>query len=271
MKKLNPKRSSLSLYFTLLLAVIVVMVLLRNCTKTTWHVNDNRAWGDTLNVAIEISPLGLSTSNDTLSGYYYDLIRTLSREHNRPIKIEAFTHLESALDRLESGRYDIVAGDIPTNTYLRDRFLTTKPIHIDKQVLVQLSDTAGNIRINSQFDLINDTIYVPRNSPFKTRLEHLARELGGPINIVDSHEYGAEQLILLVALGQLDNAVVNKRLAEIIKKDYPRLDCSVEISFNQFQSWLVNRKDSFLCDTLNSWITSFHGSKLEKELESRYL
>lgn len=271
MKPLELKRGALTLYLLLLLGVGAVMILLHNCSGATWHVSDSRATGDTLNVAIEISPLGLSTRADTLSGYYYDMVRELARRHDRPLKIDAFTHLESTLDKLDAGRYDVVIGDIPVNSIIRERFLTTQPVLIDRQVLVQLADSADCLRYPTQFALLGDTIHVPCHTPFKTRLQHLTRELGDTIYIDESSEYGAEQLIIMVAIGELPNAVVNKRLAEIVKKDYPRLDSSVEISFNQFQSWLVGRSDSTLCDTLNAWINDFHGSELERRLSEIYL
>jgi len=260
----------MTLYILLLLAVSAVMFFARNCSTPTWHVNDNRAGGDTLNVAIEISPIGISTRGDTLSGYYYDMVRMLALQHKRPLKIDGFTHLESVLDNLESGRYDVVIGDIAANSSLRERFLVTQPVRIDRQVLVQCRDSAGGLRYPDQFSITGDTIHVPLNSPFKTRLQHLTRELGDTIYIVEDPEFGSEQLIIMVAKKQLPNAVVNSHLAEIMKDDYPWLDSSVEISFNQFQSWLLNKKDSILCDTIDSWITAFQQTPAAGQLRHRY-
>lgn len=272
MRRLEYKKGTLTLYALLLVAVAGAMILARNCSSPTWHVDNDRAGGDTLNVAIEISPLGISTRGDTLSGYYYDMVRMLAREHNQPLKIDGFTHLSSTLDNLEEGRYDVVIGDVAANSNLRERFLATVPVLIDRQVLVQCRDTVtGELRYPTQFSITGDTIHVPFNSPFKTRIEHLTRELGDTIYIDEDTELGAEQMIILVARRQLPNAVVNSHLADIMKRDYPWLDSSVEISFNQFQSWLVNRSDSALCDTLNAWITAFRATPAARRLESTYL
>lgn len=254
MRRLDLHKGHTGLYALLLAAAVLTMIMMRNCSLPTWHVHDRRAGGDTLNVAIELSPIGLSTRGDTLSGFYYDMICRLASQHNRALKIEGYNNLDSVLEALENGRYDVVIGDVPTNTMLRERFRTTHPVLIDRQVLVQLRDSDNSLRYPSLFDLPGDTVYVPSNSPFKTRMEHLQRELGDSINIVEVPNMSAELLIILVAKGELPNAVVNKQLSEIMKLDYPMLDGSVNISFNQFQSWLVNKKDSILCDTLNSWI-----------------
>ena len=77
-------------------------------------------------------------------------------------------------------------------------------------------------------------------------------------------------MIILVARRQLPNAVVNRRLAEIMRNDYPWLDSSVDISFNQFQSWLVNKNDSILCDSLSVWIEEFKNSPEARRLEQIY-
>lgn len=257
----------------MLLAIVAVLLTLsmRVCTSATWHVNDSRAHGDTINVAIEISPLGISTRGDSLSGYYYDMVQYISRSHQRPVKIDGFTHLESAIEGLEKGRYDIVIGDIPANGVIREKFLATDPVLIDRQVLVQRRDSAtGELRYPTQFSLLGDSIHIPLNSPFKTRLHNLTRELGDTIYIVEDSDLGAEQLIMLVALGELPNAVVNRHMATIMQQDYPQLDLSVEISFNQFQSWLLNYKDSILCDTINAWIGDFSASAEARELQKRY-
>ena len=271
MKRLSARKGSVGLYLLLLAMAVTAMVLARNCSSPTWHVAEGRAGGDTLNVAIEMSPLGISTRSDTLGGYYYDLVRLLASRHGRPLKIEGFTHLAGALDNLEEGRYDVVIGDVAANSALRDRFLATAPVLIDRQVLVQCPDsTSGELRYPTQFSLTGDTIHVPYDSPFKSRLEHLCRELGDTIYISEHSDLGAEQMIILVARRQLPNAVVNRRLAEIMRNDYPWLDSSVDISFNQFQSWLVNKNDSILCDSLSVWIEEFKNSPEARRLEQIY-
>ncbi len=270
MRRLEYRRGMTALYLLLLLVVVGTMFMARNCSSPTWHVTDARAGGDTLNVAIEISPVGLSTRGDTLSGFYYDMVRMIATAHDRPLKVDGFTHLQSVLEGLESGRYDVVIGDVAANSNLRGRFMATRPVLIDRQVLVQCADSVGGLRYPDQLSLIGDTIHIPLNSPFKTRLEHLAGELGDTIHIVEDPDLGSEQMIIMVAMHQMPNVVVNRHLAEIMKADYPWLDLSVEISFNQFQSWLVNRRDSVLCDTLDAWIADFQSQPVARGLLRRY-
>ncbi|MBD5180516.1 MAG: transporter substrate-binding domain-containing protein [Bacteroidales bacterium] len=271
MRKLKSISSRLaSLYIFLIITVIIVPVLMRKCSGVTWHVSDERATGDTINVAIEMSPMGLSLKGDTISGFYYDMIREMAKAHGKELKIDGFTNLKTALERLDNGRYDLLISDMAANARMRQQFLATIPVLIDRQVLVQLKDSAGVLPYPSQLSLVRDTIYVPSDTPFKTRLQHLTREIGDTIFIVEDPELSAEQLIIMVALGERPNAVVNRRLAALIARDYSDLDLSVEISFSQFQSWLLNSRDSVLRDSVNVWIDQYIHSEAMKDLEMRY-
>ena len=52
MKRLEYQKGKLTLYALLLIVAAGAMVLARNCSSPTWHVDDNRAGGDTINVEI---------------------------------------------------------------------------------------------------------------------------------------------------------------------------------------------------------------------------
>ncbi|MDE7135294.1 MAG: glutamine ABC transporter substrate-binding protein, partial [Muribaculaceae bacterium] len=53
-------------------------------------------------------------------------------------------------------------------------------------------------------------------------------------------------------------------------KKYPELDASLEISFNQFQSWVVAPRDSILRDSLNSFIQRFQQTEYYNNLINKY-
>lgn len=271
MKKIAPKKGNIAAYLTMIVALIVIMILLRNCSSPAASITDSRAGGDTLNVAIEISPIGVSTRGDTLGGFYYDMIRRVAADNNRAVKIDGFTDIAGALERLQNGRYDLVIADVPMTAELKKDFLFTDPVVIDRQVLVQLVDSvSGKPAITLQQDIAGDTVYLPANSPLRSRLLNLARELGDTIYVVEDPDYASEQLVMMTAIGEIPNAIVNRRMAESMKKTYPRLDTSVEISFNQFQSWILAQRDSVLLDSMNSWLDRFKASPEFDDLDKRY-
>lgn len=236
--------------------VIALMVMLRQCSmKKLGPRPDNIAGGDTVNVAIEISPMGVSMDGDSLSGVYYTKLNEIFARHNRPVRFHAFTRLEDAMEGLEAGKYQLVVADIPATAELKGRFLFVDPLGVDQQVLVQHRDTvSGNLRIKSQIELGGDTVWVPKGSPFIPRLANLSKEIGDSIIVVEEPEYSSEQMVIMVALGEIPNVVVSRGVAEPLLATYPEIDASVGISFNQFQSWALSPRDSLLRDSLNVWL-----------------
>lgn len=251
-KKLEIKKGALTLYLLLLSAALGLMVTARQCsTNRIGERPDEIAGGDTLNVAIEISPTGLSLSGDTLSGEYYDLLRDICRRHRQPVKFHPYTRIEDALSWLKSERCRLIVGDLPVTAEMRDRLIFVDPVGVDKQVLVQRADSNA---VKTQFELGGKNVYVPTGSPYIQRLRNLSHEIGDTIYVVEDADYSSEQLVILTAIGEIPRAVVNRAVAESLSKRYPTLDLSVAISFNQFQSWALEPSDSLLRDTLNQWL-----------------
>lgn len=243
----------------LLLAVVgmlAVLVALRQCSSRSLPPPpDSPASGDTLNVAIEVSPVGISLGGDTLSGTYYNLIRRLCAAHGRPVRFTPFTRLDDALRGLERGRYQLVASDIPVTTELRERFLFLDPVATERQVLVQAADSAtGRPVVTSQFDLAGRTVTLPTGSPFISRLGALSREIGDTILVAEDPDYSSEQLVILTATGEVPLTVVSEGVARPLLRHYPNLDASVLISLRQFHAWAVAPADSALRDTLSNWL-----------------
>lgn len=246
------KKGMMGLYVILLAVALGVMLTARQCsTRRIGLRPDPVAGGDTLNVAIEISPKGLSLAGDTLSGEYYDVIRELCRRNDRPVKFHPYTRLEDALEWLRSGRCRLIVGDLPVTAEMRDNLIFVDPIGVDRQVLVQLADSNA---VSNQFDLGGKTVHVPKESPYIQRLRNLSHEIGDTIYVVEDSDYSSEQLVILTALGEIPRAVVNRATAQSLAARYPRLDLTVAISFNQFQSWALAPGDTLLRDTLNLWL-----------------
>jgi len=264
-QRIPQKKGSLPLYGLLLIAATFALMAVRQCSiKTLPPMPDDIAGGDTINVAIEISPMGVYTTGDTLCGHYYNLLRDLTAANGRAVRFHPFTRLETALAGLEEGKYQIVVSDIPATTHLKNRYIFLQPGEIDRQVLVQLKDSVGTVPLKSQFNLGGAHVTVPKGSPFISRLRNLSHEIGDTIYIDENPTYSTEQLIIMTALGEIPNVVASARLAKPLLERYPNLDASLSISFNQFQGWAMMPRDSLLRDTIARWIELYplHHSKI---------
>lgn len=268
----KPFRGRALLYVVLLVVALACMVMLRECSIfRSYRVPDRQASGDTIDVAIEYSPMSLYRYDDTLGGFNYDVIREIARQKGLPLKFHPLTNISQGLDGLDSHKYDILVADVARTTDMQDKVIFTEPSFLDKQVLVQLRDSVTRKgRVRTQIDLGSDTIWVPKGSPAVSRLKNLSREIGRDIPVKESDEYGSEQLFMLTSLGQIPMAVVNEATALRLAKDYPQVDVSLGISFTQFQSWLIARDRSQLADSVNAALSEFKESDAYAELAKRY-
>ena len=250
------------------------MFLLKKCSSPIdKNTHYERAGGDTINVAIEISPLSMSLSTDSIEGFYYDILNLISNKYNVNFKFHEFVPLSFAFKGLDNGNFDIVVADIPATSELKKKYLLTEPIYIDHQILVQRKDkTSGKGSITYYSQLASDSIWVVAGSPFIDRISNLSDEMGcDKIFIVESPDYSSEQLIILTALGEIKQAVVNANIAKSMIKDYPQLDINTKISFNQFQIWALDRNNNELCNKFNHWIREVKKLPEYDELCNKYL
>ena len=242
--------SRLVIYGVLLAVVVVLMVLLGRCRQQQ-PLQKGHSGGDTVDVAIEYAPVTYYMYGDTLGGFNYDLLRLLSLEGGRPFKFHPVVGLQAAFDGMDEGRFDVVVAQFPVTRANKSRYLFTEPVYIDRQVLVQRRDST---RARSQLDLAGDTVFIVAGSPMAERIASLGREIGDTIHVVADAAYGPEQLVLKVAAGEVKRAVVNRGIAQHLAQRLPGLDCSVDISMSQFQSWVVRRDRRDLCDSINVWL-----------------
>jgi membrane-bound lytic murein transglycosylase MltF len=230
--------------------VVGFMVALSMCDKPVVDPDDSPSGGDTLDIAIEYSPVTYYTYDDTLGGYNYDLLRIIADSVGCPMKFHPVVTLEKALAGLDDGRYDVLVAQFPMTAGDTSKFAFTEPIYIDQQVLVQ---RRGSQAIHSQLDLAGDTVWVVKGSPMVGRIASLSREIGDTIYVHVDELYGPEQLMMMVSSGEIRYAVVNRSIARAMATRLHNLDRSVAISLSQFQSWMVAKNRHGLCDSLNRW------------------
>lgn len=175
---------------------------------------------------------------------------------------------DERLRGLSDGRYDVIAYGILATSELKDSLLLTSPIILNKQVLVQRKANGENdsLYIRNQLDLAQKTLHVVKGSPSILRIQNLGNEIGDTIYIKEIEKYGSEQLISLVAHGDIDYAVCDESIARAVADSLPQVDINTAISFTQFYSWAVSKQSPALLDSLNTWLDKFQKEKSIKDL-----
>lgn len=225
-----------------------------------------------LRIITEYDNTGYYVSGDTIEGFQYELSQAIASLSG----LEVETHLEMSLaksfDYLDENKCDVIARNIPITSQIKEEYLFTDPIILNKQVLVQRTEEANNgvKPIRNQLDLAQKTLYIPLDSPSKLRLQNLEHEIGDTIYIKEDPLYSTEQLIIMVAKGDIDYAVCDQKIAEQSLKQLPEIDIRTDISFTQLQSWAVRKSSPELLDSLNSWFRQIRENGLYDKIYQRY-
>lgn len=253
---------------SLALIAVATLVTVRSCSSPVIHNGYEyvRGRGDTINIAIDYSPMSIYRYGDSLAGFNYEMMKEMAALYGDNVKFYPIASVNEALDDLQRGVYDVVVSDLPVTASRRKNFRFTEPVYLDNQVLISLDTT-----IRSRLDLAGKEVWAMENSPAAERLRNLSHEIGDTIYIRHDSILSAEQLFMLTAMGKVPRAVINSAKAAHLAKDYPDVDISTPVSFTQFQSWVVNKNNPALADTIDARIRRFKTTPQYAALVDRYL
>lgn len=226
-----------------------------------------------LHVVTDYGPLSLQAEGDSINGFHYELVNDFAHDHGLKLDIHPQMEFGDQLDGLACGRYDLIAAGIPLTTEVRDSLLLSLPLLTNRQLLVQrkpltAEDSARFVK--SQIDLAQKRIHLVKNSPALMRIHHMASEMADTIYVEEVDRYGAEQLLFLVAHGDLDYAVCDEKTVRAAIDSLPQLDVHVAIGFTQLYAWGVSKESHALMDSINTWLAHYLSSNRGRALYRKY-
>jgi membrane-bound lytic murein transglycosylase F len=211
-------------------------------------------------------------------GYQFELLQELADFLDVKLEVIANNDLQEKFDMLNRQEVDLIAVNL-TITKERKKFLEfIEPHSKTRQVLVQRKpenwtnlseDAVENSMITEQLQLGGKTVYVQENSTYAKRLRNLSDEIGDNINIVETDQ-GLEQLIEMVANGEIDYTISDENVAKVNKTYYDDLDISLPVSFSQNLAWAVNKGDDGIKEVIDSWLIDFKKTKKYAFLYHKY-
>ena len=225
-----------------------------------------------LRAVTEYNSISYHAQADSIGGLHYELLQAFAESKGLKTEITPEMSVEKRIEGIQLGTYDLLANNVLINSERKDSLLFTSPILLSRQVLVQRKPTEMNDQnyINSLLDLAGKTVHVVKESPSILRIHNLSNEIGDTIYIKEIEKYGQEQLLAMVAAGDIDYAVCDESIALTAANDLPRLDFETTISFTQFYSWGVNKENTILLDSLNAWLDSYKQTEAFQKLLKKY-
>ncbi|WP_462319479.1 MltF family protein [Marinilabilia sp.] len=216
----------------------------------------------------------------TPMGYQLELLQEFANYMGLKLDVTVNNDLSTNFRNLQTGKVDIIASNLAATLERGNGVAFTEPHSYSRQVLIQqryAPDNGDNAHqreynklIRNQLNLAGKTVYVQKESAYATRLRNLAQEIGDSINIVEIADYEVEQLIGLVAQGEIQYTVCDENLARVNLNYYPNLDVETAISFPQKLSWGVRKNSQDLLNVVNNWLISFKKTKRYSIIYQKY-
>lgn len=212
-------------------------------------------------------------------GYQFELLQAFANFMGVQLEVTVNNDLQSNFEALQKGHIDIIASSLAVTRETENMVAFTEPHSFSRQVLVQQAYTPDqlgsmsityNRLIRNQLDLGGKSVYVQKGSAFVQRLRSLSNEIGDSIHIVEIPDYEVEQLIELVAEGEIPYTVCDENLARVNLNFFPNLDVGTAVSFQQKQAWAVNKGAVELLNAVNNWMLGFKRTAQYQRVYQKY-
>lgn len=203
-------------------------------------------------------------------GYQYEMLRDLASFLGVQLEVIIENDIDKSFSMLQSGKVDLIAANLTITSDRKKTISFTVPHGQTRQVLVQRNDIETGNLIRNPLELAGKVIYVQRSSASAERMRNLRNEIGSELSIIELPGYDAEQLMDLVADGEIDYVVCDESVARVKAKAVSNLDCNTVIGFPQYTAWAVRKNSPDLLNRLNFWLGSYTKTAHYRSIKRRY-
>jgi membrane-bound lytic murein transglycosylase F len=213
-------------------------------------------------------------------GYQYELLKSFADFLGVKLEIVVKNEIEAAFDVLNNGECDLIALDLAITKDRKRMADFSNPLSQTRQVLVQRRpenwrklgtwDEMESRLIRNQVDLAGKTIYIQKNSSLAERLHSLQQEIGDTIFVVEDPERTSEDLIRMVANGEIDYTVADEHIALVNQNYYSDIDVNTPVSFPQNIGWAVRKGSDELLVSINTWLEENKRSRKNLLVYNKY-
>lgn len=206
-------------------------------------------------------------------GFQFDLLQAFANHLGVRLEIIAENSLETAFQMLENGEVDVYANNLTVTVERSERLAFAFPLGQTRQVLVQRKVDKFNadfLPIRNLIELGEKIVYVQKGTTAAVRLKNLSNEIGVPITLVEMNNYEADELVELVANGDIDFTVCDEDVAKVNSFYFSNIDFETPVGFDQNLAWAVSKNTPELLNKLNVWLESFSKTAEYRIIRSKY-
>ncbi len=212
-------------------------------------------------------------------GYQYELLQLLAKELDVKLEVKVENDIDENFNMLSKGECDIIAINLTITKDRANKINFTHPHSQTHQVLVQRKpdnwkklskDAIDASLLRNQLDLAGKVIFVQKGTSYAQRMKNLSDEIGDSINLIEKADKEVEELIEMVANGEIEYTVADENVALVNQIYYPILDIKTAVSFPQNLAWGLKKGDNLLKNEIDNWLKEFKGSTQYALIYNKY-
>lgn len=271
------KRGGALLIYGIIILIAAISIITAKLFFSDEDLKPERDYGviaeDTLRIVTDLYPVeNLERVVGSVSEFHYDLAELVGKESGLNFVIVVENSLAKSLEGLEKGEFDIIARPIIVSDLSKEKFLLSDGLNADKQVVVQRKSryNDGKPVIESVVGLAGKEVHIPDDETVGMILENLSMEIGDSIFVCMEKDCGVEQIVTMVAEGEIDYAVCDFTTAKKMARYLKQIDISLPVSFEMQQSWGVRKESPVLRDSLDLWMERVKNKRDFRRLLNKY-
>lgn len=212
-------------------------------------------------------------------GYQYELLKLLAEHLDVKLEVVPENDVDKNFEMLRTNKCDIIAINLAITKERSQIIDYTKPHSQTHQVLVQRKPENWKVLrkseleaqlIRNQLELAKKVVYVQKGTSYAQRIKNLSDEIGDSIIIIEKADLEVEELIELVANGEIDYTITDENVALVNQIYYPNLDVKTAVSFPQNLAWGLRKGDDEFKTEVDKWLLEFKKTKKYSLIYNKY-
>lgn len=213
-------------------------------------------------------------------GFEYELLNLYADKMGVTLEVIPIKSLDSVFIELNNGTADVAAANLTITEERKEDVSFTNPVLVTKQVLIQRKPAnwkklkkkqVEDSLIRLVHELAGKKIVVREHSSFFKEIKRIEKDIKQDIDIeLVPGNYTSEELIEMVANGEIDYTIADKNVAMVNEWYYPNIDAKMALSTHQDIAWGVRNNSDSLLVSMNQWLTEFQKTRKFKSLLNKY-
>ncbi len=195
-------------------------------------------------------------------GFQHDILRQMEKDFGRPVSITIETDPDTMLVTAMSDEYDIVCYDFDKTNFSGTYIIESEPLSYTYPVLIT--------RKHSKDDTLRENV-VNTSAKYYNKLDFSEMENPEEWSVKHNPRHAVEDLMEMLVDRQIDYAVCNYNVAVTLMPFYSQLAAGPKIGDSFPRTWILNKNNKSLNDSINNWIADFKETTKYQSLCKKYL